>query len=111
MNSESRLDPARELEEMRSHVRAYITVFVALAVLTGMTVWAARWDVSQALAIGIALVIATVKGSLVACYFMHLISERKLIYGVLILTVIFFAAMMALPMGQWGDSGTARHVP
>ena len=34
----------------------------------------------------VALLVATIKGSLVACYFMHLISEKKLIYAVLALT-------------------------
>jgi hypothetical protein len=28
---------------------------------------------------------------------MHLISEKKLIYGVLLLTAVFFAALLALP--------------
>jgi cytochrome c oxidase subunit 4 len=43
-------------------------------------------------------VIATIKGSLVACYFMHLISEKKLIFTVLILTVIFFLGLLLLPV-------------
>ena len=42
--------------------------------------------------------IATVKASLVACYFMHLISEKKLIYFVLVLTVAFFVALLLLPV-------------
>jgi cytochrome c oxidase subunit IV len=33
----------------------------------------------------------------VACYFMHLISEKKLIYAVLALTAVFFVALLALP--------------
>ncbi len=46
----------------------------------------------------IALIVATIKGSLVACYFMHLISEKKLILAVLALTVVFFIALLALPV-------------
>ena len=46
----------------------------------------------------VALLVATIKGSLVACYFMHLISEKKLIYAVLALTVAFFVALLALPV-------------
>ena len=45
----------------------------------------------------VALLVALVKGSLVACYFMHLISEKKLIYAVLVLTVAFFVALL-LPL-------------
>jgi cytochrome c oxidase subunit IV len=51
----------------------------------------------------VALIVATIKGSLVACYFMHLISEKKLIYAVLGLTIFFFIALMALPVITFGD--------
>ena len=80
------------------HVRIYITVFVALMVLTIITVAVSYLDLSMAVAVPVALFIAIVKGSLVAGYFMHLISEKKLIYAVLVLTVVFFAALLALPV-------------
>jgi len=79
------------------HVRVYITVFVALMVLTVVTVAISYIDLPVAMAVTVALLVATVKGSLVACYFMHLISEKKLIYAVLVLTAVFFVALMALP--------------
>ena len=44
-----------------------------------------------------ALIIATIKGSLVACYFMHLISEKKLILWVMLLTVSFFIVLLLVP--------------
>jgi cytochrome c oxidase subunit IV len=47
--------------------------------------------------------VATVKGSLVACYFMHLISEKKLIIAVLVLTVVFFLVLLALPALTHGN--------
>ena len=80
------------------HVRIYITVFVALMVLTIVTVAIAELHLPVPIAITVALVVATIKGSLVACYFMHLISEKKLIYAVLVLTFIFFVALLALPV-------------
>jgi cytochrome c oxidase subunit 4 len=46
--------------------------------------------------IAVALFIATVKAFLVAGYFMHLISEKKLIYSILAFTGFFFAGMMYL---------------
>jgi cytochrome c oxidase subunit 4 len=79
------------------HVRVYITVFAALMVLTIVTVAVSYLHLSVPIAVTVALLVATVKGSLVACYFMHLISEKKLIYAVLVLTVVFFAALLALP--------------
>jgi caa(3)-type oxidase subunit IV len=48
-------------------------------------------------AVTVALLVATVKGGLVACYFMHLISEKKLILAVLALTAAFFVVLLALP--------------
>jgi cytochrome c oxidase subunit IV len=88
------------------HVRIYITVFVALMVLTIVTVAVSYLHLPLAAAVTVALLVATVKGSLVACYFMHLISEKKLIYAVLVLTAVFFAALLALPVvthsnGYW----------
>ena len=79
------------------HVRVYITVFVALMALTLITVTISYLHLPMPLAVTVALLVATVKGTLVACYFMHLISEKKLIYAVLMLTAIFFAALLALP--------------
>jgi cytochrome c oxidase subunit 4 len=78
-------------------VRIYISVFVALMVLTIVTVAVARFHLPVPIAVTVALVVATIKGSLVACYFMHLISERKLIYAVLALTAAFFVVLLALP--------------
>jgi cytochrome c oxidase subunit 4 len=83
--------------EIDRHVRIYITVFAALMVLTIVTVAISYLHLSIPVAVTLALLVATVKGSLVACYFMHLISEKKLIYAVLVLTVVFFAALLALP--------------
>ena len=88
------------------HVRVYITVFIALMVLTIVTVAISRFHLPVHIAVTIALLVAIVKGSLVAGYFMHLVSEKKLIYAVLLVTVAFFIALMALPVltvrdGYW----------
>ena len=79
------------------HVRVYIIVFVALMALTIVTVAVSYLHLRAPIAIAVALLVATIKGSLVACYFMHLISEKKLIYGVLVVTAVFFAALLGLP--------------
>ena len=80
------------------HVRVYITVFASLMVLTIVTVGVSRFHFPVPIAVSLALLVATIKGSLVACYFMHLISEKKLIVAILALTVIFFIALIALPV-------------
>ena len=66
--------------------------------LTIVTVAVSYLHLPTPMAIAVALLVATIKGSLVACYFMHLISEKKLIYAVLAVTVAFFIALLALPV-------------
>jgi len=83
--------------DVGKHVRAYILVFVSLMALTLITVAVSYLHLSVPVAIAVALLIATVKGSLVACYFMHLISEKKLILWVLAVTVAFFLALLLIP--------------
>ena len=80
------------------HVRVYITVFASLMVLTIVTVAVSRFHLPVPIAVSVALLVATIKGSLVACYFMHLISEKRLIVAILALTVVFFLVLIALPI-------------
>lgn len=86
-------------ENIKREMTRYIGVFLALAALTGLTVWVRfSLQLPEKQAIIVALIIATVKGSLVAAFFMHLLSEKKLIYSVLVITVVFFAVLMWLPV-------------
>jgi cytochrome c oxidase subunit IV len=89
--------------DIDKHVRVYIIVFVALMVLTIVTVAVARLHLPVPIAVAVALFVATIKGTLVAGYFMHLMSEKKLIYAVLALTAVFFAALLALPVITHSD--------
>jgi cytochrome c oxidase subunit 4 len=88
-------------EQIRKEMRVYVTVFLGLAVLTGVTVYACYGlKLPVHTAIIVALIIASIKGFLVAGFFMHLLSEKKVIYGVLILTVVFFIFLMTLPISH-----------
>jgi cytochrome c oxidase subunit 4 len=89
--------------DIDKHVRVYIIVFVALMALTIITVAISYLDLPPAMAIAVALFVATIKGSLVACYFMHLISEKRLIWAVLVITVVKFVALLALPALTHGN--------
>jgi cytochrome c oxidase subunit IV len=100
------VDHVDHAADIDKHVRIYISVFVALMVLTIVTVAISRFHLPVPMAIAVAMLVATIKGSLVACYFMHLISEKKLIYAVLGLTAAFFVVLLALPIlthsnGYW----------
>ena len=88
---------AHDHAEIDRHVKAALFVFGALLVLTGFTVGAYYIHLPTPLAITLALVIATAKGSLVAAWFMHLLSEKKLIYWALILTAVLFVPLLLFP--------------
>src|SRR5437868_15520719 len=94
------------------HVRRYLFVFYALLFGTIVTVLASYIPFGNGeINIGVALFIATGKAFLVAGYFMHLVSERKMIYGILGFTAFFFIGLMALTLYSIGDvpSHTIKH--
>ncbi len=91
-------------QEVAKHVKIYIGVFLALLVGTVITVGlnAVHFD-SIKVTIGIALFVAVIKASLVACYFMHLISEKKMIYVILGFTAFFFIGLMFITLSAYAD--------
>jgi caa(3)-type oxidase subunit IV len=98
-------------ESIRKSLKTYWMVGGALFVFTGITVAVNQVHLAVPLAIAVALVIATMKGSMVASIFMHLSHEKKWIYGSLILTLIGFIILMTVPGLTIGDNiGTPIHV-
>ena len=101
-------DPA----EMKKHLRSYWMIGAALYVFTIITVAVNQVHLAVPLAITVALIVATIKGSMVASVFMHLSNEKKWIYGALILTVIGFIVLMSVPYLTVSDGiGTPIHAP
>src|SRR6266581_4520682 len=91
-------------QHIAKHVKVYITVFIALLVGTLLTVMMYSFHFnSVAVTVAIAVFIATVKASLVAGFFMHLISEKKAIYAILVATAFFFAGLMYLIVWSRGE--------
>ena len=84
-------------EAIKKEVRTYVAVFAALAALTVITVGVSYLHLPLKEAITLALVIASVKGTLVAAFFMHLISEKKIIWLILTFAAIFFAVLLLYP--------------
>ncbi len=89
---------AHASDDVSKHVKTYFMVFGALMVFTIITVGVSYLHLPTHEAIIVALFIATIKGSLVALFFMHLNHERRLIYWVLALTVVFFEFLMSIPL-------------
>jgi len=95
---------AQAQEDFRHHVRRYLYIFYALLFGTLITVGASYIPFgNHAINIAVALLIASGKAFLVAGYFMHLISERKMIYGMLAFTAFFFLGLMFLTLSAYAD--------
>ena len=90
-------------EDIQKETRTYIMVFAILAALTVITVGISYLNLPTGPAVALAMIVAVAKGSLVALFFMHLISEEKLIYAVLALTVVFFIFLFTVPITTIAD--------
>lgn len=84
------------VEDVKKHVRIYIFVFAALAVLTIVTVGVGYLELPIVPALVLGLTIATIKGALVAGYFMHLITEKRLIQSLVVLSLGLLLTMFLL---------------
>ena len=93
-------------ESIEHHIQTYIRVFIALGVLTVITVAVSYLNVSFIEAFFIAMMVATIKGSLVLGYFMHLITERQMIIWILVATVTTFIILMFIPLISLTDQVT-----
>ncbi|MEO8259563.1 MAG: cytochrome C oxidase subunit IV family protein [Acidobacteriota bacterium] len=101
-------DPAA----IKKSIRTYLMIGAALFVGTVITVLANQVHLAVPLAITVALIIAAIKGSMVAGVFMHLSHEKRWIYGSLLLTVAFFIVLITIPLLSTLDHiGTPIAVP
>ena len=85
--------------------RSYVNVWLALIVLTGVTVAAAAANLKQ-MAIFTALLVATVKSSLVLLYFMHLRYDNKLFAYMFIAVIATFAIFLGLTFADYSFRGS-----
>jgi len=98
--------------EVKQSIRKYMMVGVALLVFTGITVGVNQIHLgSTAMNVTVALIIASMKGAMVASIFMHLNHEKQWIYGSLLLTLVGFVILMLVPISTISDTfGTEIHV-
>ncbi len=76
-------------------LQVYLGVWAALVVLTILTVAVSRFDFGSANTF-VALFVATIKGSLVALFFMHLRYDNKL-YLIILLASLLFVSIFFTP--------------
>jgi cytochrome c oxidase subunit IV len=86
------------------HVRKYLLVGATLITFTAITVWLSYVDFGTIKAnVAVAMLVATFKAALVAAIFMHLSSEKRLIYRILIFTAFFVIGLFFLTYLAWYD--------
>jgi caa(3)-type oxidase subunit IV len=98
--------------DFKSYVRRCIYVFItAVCMITLMIAASFIPNLGWAAKVTIILAIASVNAFVVAGFLMHLLSEKKMVYTVLVFTVFFFIGLMGLTMWALHDfpTGTQMH--
>lgn len=80
----------------RSHVGRYLAVWLGLMVLTAATWGLSRFHIPGGAGVAVALGIASVKGALVALFFMHLYDQPGPNRLVLATSLVFVALLIVL---------------
>jgi len=88
----------------------YFAIFVALLVLTGVTVWVATVELGP-LNTPVAMAIAVTKALLVVLYFMHLRYSPRLTALAVGAGVLWFAIMVAFTLSDFFTRGVVSGLP
>jgi caa(3)-type oxidase subunit IV len=90
--------------DVSKHIRAYLMVGGTLLLFTAITVALSYVNFgTQKANVAVAMVVASFKAGLVAAIFMHLSSEKRMIYRILIFTVFFVLGLFFLTYLAWYD--------
>ena len=90
--------------DVAKHIRTYLMVGATLLTFTAITVFLSYINFgTQKANVAVALVVATFKAGLVAAIFMHLSSEKRIIYRILIFTFFFVFGLFWLTYLAWYD--------
>ena len=90
------------MSEHISSVKLYVTIWLALLLGTGLTVFASTIDLGPFNAI-VALAIASTKAVLVILFFMHVkYAHEKMTKLVIMTAIFFFLILLALTMADYG---------
>jgi cytochrome c oxidase subunit 4 len=90
--------------DVAKHIRGYLMVGGTLLLFTAITVFLSYVNFgTQKANVAIALLVATFKAGLVAAIFMHLSSEKRMIYRILIFAFFFVLGLFWLTYLAWYD--------
>lgn len=100
---------------MSEHIvspKIYVTIFLALMILTGTTYYAAQVDLNHyfaSLNIIVALAIAACKAALVILFFMHAKYSSKRTQLIIICGIFWLAIMLSLTLGDYASRSWDVH--
>jgi|GEM_PF-716226 len=100
-----------DVQDIQKEVRKYLFVFAALLCLTLVNAAAHYLHLGTTKTIVLTLFIAVIQASLAAGFFLHLFSEKKLIYGILALTVFLVVMTFTIPFDErYGGKQGGKHL-
>jgi cytochrome c oxidase subunit 4 len=85
-------------------IKIYVAIFLALMLLTALTVWVAFQDLGVLNNVA-ALGIATLKAALVVLYFMHVRYSSRVISLVVMTGFAWLAILLILTLSDYGSRG------
>ncbi len=88
------------MHEADSHVGRYWLVWLALLVFTFTTWWLSRFHIPGGWGVVAVLTIASIKGALVALFFMHLWDQRGANRLVFLTSLVFVALLCVLTIAD-----------
>ena len=97
--------------DVQAEVRRYLVVSIELVSLTAIAVCIKFLHLSMGLSIFLTLSLSIIQAGLSACYFMHLISEKKVIFMVLIMTLSVFVGFGLFFLGHYSLPEGSTYVP
>jgi cytochrome c oxidase subunit 4 len=89
-----------------THVKGYVAVFGALLALTLVTVGISSLQLATVPTVVLGLAIAATKATLVVMFFMHLKTEKPMVFWPLALTMFLFVALFAFVL--WSEADHIR---
>ena len=107
MERHSQMDHQRHAPEHHiASLGMYFGVFIALMILTVVTVAVSRVDLGAMNTI-VAMAVAIVKASLVILFFMHVIQSTRLTWVVILAAVLWLAVLFVLTFADYLTRGWA----
>ena len=95
------------MSEHQDHVvpvRVYVAVFLALMLLTAISVWASGQDFGP-MNTAVALAIAITKATLVVLFFMHVKYGTRLVKTSVIAAVVWLGFLVVITMSDYASRG------